>query len=146
MVETVSIPEHLDALAVWNVIATDGAMWQMIRGNGYGMNYQGLFDPELMEQTLGGWRDHAATASQTLKFVMLCADHAFGHAGGASYGRAANVRPQISAAVDAALADHDVLCYPTLPFPAKEIPPADAPVDEYVARALEMIPTRRCRT
>ena len=50
------------------------------------------------------------------------------------------MRPLINAAVDAALADYDVLCYPTLPFPAKEIPSSDATVDEYVARALEMIP------
>ena len=140
VVETISIPEHRDALHVWNVIATDGAMWQMIRGNGYGMNYRGLFDPELMEQTMQGWRANAHLTSQTLKFVMLCAEHVFGHAGGATYARASNVRPSINAAVDAALADHDVLCYPTLPFPAKKIPSSDATVDEYVARALEMIP------
>ena len=139
-VETISIPEHRDALHVWNVIATDGAMWQMIRGNGYGMNYRGLFDPELMEQTMRGWRSSAHLTSQTLKFVVLCAEHAFAHTGGAAYARASNVRPQINAAVDSALEDHDVLCYPTLPFPAKEIPSSDAPIDEYVARALEMIP------
>ena len=139
-VETISIPEHRDAIHVWNVIATDGAMWQMIRGNGYGMNYRGLYDPELMEHTLRGWKSSAHAASLTLKFVMLCAEHSIGHTGGGAYARASNVRPQINAAVDAALARHDVLCYPTLPFPAKEIPPSDAPVDEYVARALEMIP------
>ena len=140
VVETISIPEHRYALHVWNVIATDGAMWQMIRGNGYGMNYRGLFDPELMEQTLRGWRTNGHLTSQTLKFVVLCAEHAFDHTGGGAYGRASNVRPQINAAVDAALTDHDVLCYPTLPFAAKEIPSSDATVDEYVARALEMIP------
>ncbi len=140
VVETVSIPEHRDALHVWNVIATDGAMWQMIRGNGYGMNYRGLFDPELMEQTRRGWRENAHLTSATLKFVMLCADHVFAHAGGSTYARASNVRPQINAAVDAALESYDVLCYPTLPFAAKRIPPADAPIDIYVARALEMIP------
>ncbi|WP_419842229.1 amidase [Candidatus Poriferisodalis sp.] len=140
VVERISIPEHLDALHVWNVIATDGAMWQMIRGNGYGMNYRGLFDPELMEHTMRGWRAGAHETSHTLKFVMLCAEHVFGHSGGGSYARASNVRAQISAAVEDALHRCDVLCYPTLPFPAKEIPAADAPVDEYVARALEMIP------
>ncbi len=140
VVQEVSIPQHRDALHVWNVIATDGALWQMIRGNGYGMNYRGLFDPEVMEQTMRGWQSNAHLTSQTLKFVILCAEHALSHTGGSAYGRASNVRPQINAAVDAALVDHDVLCYPTLPFAAKEIPSADAPVDEYVARALEMIP------
>ncbi len=140
IVETISIPEHRDAIHVWNVIATDGAMWQMIRGNGYGMNYRGLFDPELMEHSLRGWKSNAHATAPTLKFVMLCAEHTIGRTGGAAYARASNVRPEINAAVDAALARHDVLCYPTLPFPAKEIPSSDATVDEYVARALEMIP------
>lgn len=140
IVETVSIPEHRDAIHVWNVIATDGAMWQMIRGNGYGMNYEGLYDPELMEFTAKGWQTHAHEVSQTLKFVILCAEYNIDRTGGGAYARAANVRPRIGAAVDSALENFDVLCYPTLPFPAKEIPGPDAKIDEYVARALEMIP------
>ncbi len=139
-VETFSMPEHRDALHVWNVIATDGAMWQMIRGNGYGMNYRGLFDPEQIGHTLRGWKTNAALTSKTLKFVVLCAEHTIGRTGGAAYARASNVRPQINAAVDAALSRYDVLCYPTLPFSATKIPSSDAPIDEYVARALEMIP------
>ena len=82
------------------MIATDGAMWQMIRGNGYDMNYRGLFDPEMMEQTARGWRANAHLTSQTLKFVMLCAEHVFVHAGGATDARASNVRSQINAAVE----------------------------------------------
>ena len=45
----VSVPEHLDAVHVWNVIATDGATWQMLRGNAYGYDYRGQYSPELME-------------------------------------------------------------------------------------------------
>ena len=139
-VEKISIPEHLDAIHVWNVIATEGATSQMVRGNGYGMNYRGLFDPELVEHSMRGWQTNAHLTSMTLKFVILCGEYTIGQAGGGAYARAANVRPQINAAVDAALETYDVLCYPTLPFPAKEIPSSDAPIDEYVARALEMIP------
>ena len=139
-VETFSMPEHRDALHVWNVIATDGAMWQMIRGNGYGMNYRGLFDPEQIEHSKRGWEEHSHLASQTLKFVILCGEYMADRTGGGAYARASNVRPRINAAVDRALQHYDVLCYPTLPFPAKAIPSSDAPIDEYVARALEMIP------
>ena len=38
------------------------------------------------------------------------------------------------------LADRDLLVMPTLPMKATAIPPPDAPLEEYVARALEMIP------
>ena len=86
------------------------------------MNYRGLYDPEVMEQSMRGWRANAHLTSMTLKFVMLCAEYTIGQAGGAAYARASNVRPAINAAVDAALEKYDVLCYPTLPFPAKENP------------------------
>src|SRR5688500_16553612 len=46
--QDVSIPWHADAMAVWNVIATEGAALQMLDGNGYGMNWEGLYDPELI--------------------------------------------------------------------------------------------------
>src|SRR6266536_106180 len=45
-----------------------------------------------------------------------------------------------TAAYDVALADHDLLVMPTLPLKATPIPAADAPLEEQVARALEMIP------
>ena len=139
-VETISIPEHRDGIHVWNVIATEGAMWGMIRGNGYGMNYRALYEPEVMEQSTRGWRQSAHLTSMTLKFVVLCAEYTISQSRVAAYARAANVRPQINAAVNAALEKYNVLCYPTLPFPATEIPSIDAPIEEYVARALEMIP------
>ena len=50
----VSVPEHAAALHVWNVIATDGATWQMLRGNGYGYGYKGRYSPELMDHYAAG--------------------------------------------------------------------------------------------
>ena len=47
-VSEISVPWHRDGLHVWNIIATDGAVAQMIDGNGYGMNSPGLYDPELI--------------------------------------------------------------------------------------------------
>src|SRR3712207_8684745 len=60
--------------------------------------------------------------------------------GGAFYAKAANLVPTVIASYDAVLADHDLLVMPTLPMRATQIPAADAPVEELVARALEMIP------
>src|SRR6201995_1645211 len=44
----VSVPWHRQAMHVWNVIATDGVAAQMIDGNGYGYNWDGRYDPELI--------------------------------------------------------------------------------------------------
>src|ERR671932_936862 len=44
----VDLPWHRNAMAVWAVIATDGATVQMVDGEGDGHNYWGLYDPELV--------------------------------------------------------------------------------------------------
>ncbi|MGH3522772.1 MAG: amidase, partial [Mycobacterium sp.] len=44
----ISVPWHRHALAVFAVIFTDGATYQMLDGNGYGLGADGLYDPELM--------------------------------------------------------------------------------------------------
>ena len=50
--EDVSIPWHLHGARVWDVIATEGAAAQMVDANGYGMNWEGLYDPELIAHGL----------------------------------------------------------------------------------------------
>jgi amidase len=52
---------------------------------------------------------------------------------------ARNLAYELRAAYDAALVDHDVLVMPTLPMTATPIVDESAPLDEYLARALEMI-------
>ena len=47
--EDVSIPWHLHGARVWDVIATEGATFQMVDANGYGMNWKGGYDPEVIE-------------------------------------------------------------------------------------------------
>ena len=51
-----------------------------------------------------------------------------------------NLARVAAGAYDAVLAEHDLLVMPTLPLKATPIPAADAPLEEQVARALEMIP------
>src|SRR3954447_7736531 len=66
-VEEISIPWHLDAMHVWNVIATEGAAYQMIDGNAYGMNYKGLYDPELIAHYHRYRLERGAQLSKTVK-------------------------------------------------------------------------------
>ena len=70
-VDEVSIPWHLDGMAVWNVIATEGAAFQMIAGNAYGMNSQGLYDPELIEHYAAQRITRGSELSKTVKLVGL---------------------------------------------------------------------------
>ena len=138
-VTDVSVPWHRDAIHVWNVIATEGATAQMIDGNAYGMNHQGLYDPELIELYGRQWRAQASRFSETVKLVIMAGRYAIDTGYGQHYAMARNLAYELRQAYDDALADHDVLVMPTLPMTATKLPAADAPLDEYLARALGMI-------
>ena len=137
--EEVSIPWHLEAMHVWNVIATEGAARQMVDGNAYGMNWSGLYDPELIAHYRRGRAERGAELSKTVKLVAMSGRHTFAVAGGAYYAMAQNLVPEVRAAYDAALAEHDVLVMPTLPYTAREIPATDADLGTYLDTALSMI-------
>ncbi|MCE3554628.1 amidase [Pseudonocardia sp. RS11V-5] len=135
----VSIPWHLDAMHVWNVIATEGAAHQMIDGNAYGMNWSGLYDPELIAHYRRGRAERGAELSKTVKLVAMSGRHTLAVGGGAYYAMAQNLVPEARSAYDAALAEFDVLVMPTLPYTAREIPAPDGDLGTYLDTALSMI-------
>ncbi|MFC5995183.1 amidase [Pseudonocardia hispaniensis] len=138
-VEEVSIPWHLHGPRIWDVIATEGAAAQMVEANGYGMNWQGLYDPELIEHYGTRWRANPDEFSQTVQFVLLTGGYAMSRYHGKHYAMARNLATHLRTAYDDALARHDVLVMPTLPLTATVIPDADAPREETIPRALEML-------
>nr|WP_244332427.1 amidase [Gordonia polyisoprenivorans] len=75
VVDEISIPWHRDAFHVWNVIATDGGAYQMLDGNGYGLNAGGLYDPEQMQFFAEQRITRADDLSETVKLVALCGHH-----------------------------------------------------------------------
>jgi amidase len=137
--EDVSVPWHADAMHIWNVIATEGATAQMIDANGYGMNWDGLYDPELIAHYGGQWRARSERFSETVKLVLLCGRYAIDTYHGRHYAMARNLAFELQAAYDAALARYDVLVMPTLPMTASPLVEPGAPLEEYLTRALEMI-------
>lgn len=110
-VEEVTVREHADAIHLWNVIATDGGTWQMLRGNGYG--YKGRYSPELMDYYARVLGKNFDAAAPTVKSVT-------------HYAKAQNLARRFRTAYDAELRDVDVLVMPTQPMLATVIPDADA--------------------
>jgi amidase len=138
-VSQVSIPWHRDAMYVWTVIATDGVVTQMVDGNGFGMNWPGRYDPDLLTHYARGRREHADDLPETVKATMFAGRYAIDRYHGRYYAMARELARQLAAAYDAALAGTDVLVMPTLPIVATKIPPAGAPREESIARSTEMI-------
>ncbi|MCY7366035.1 MAG: hypothetical protein LH469_12100, partial [Frankiaceae bacterium] len=139
VVEDVSVPWHLHGAKIWDVIASEGATAQMVDGNGYGMNWEGLYDPELIEHYGRQWRADGSRFSETVKLVLLAGRHALDRHHGAHYAMARNLVPRLRAEYDQALSRYDVLVMPTTPVQATPIPTPDAPRQEVLVRALEMI-------
>ncbi|MGH3196361.1 MAG: amidase [Streptosporangiaceae bacterium] len=137
--EEVSIPWHLHGSRIWDVIATEGATAQMVDGNGYGLNWQGRYDPDLIDYYGGKWRSDPTAFSETVKLVMLAGRYTLDRYHGRYYAMARELAPRLRAAYDQALARFDVLVMPTLPVRATPLPGPDAPREEILARGLEMI-------
>ncbi len=138
--EDVSLPWHRDGMHLWNVIATEGATAQMVDANAYGMNWQGRYDPELIAFYGRQWRERGSDFSETVKLVLLAGRHLIDSEYGRHYAMARNLAFELRAGYDDLLARYDALVMPTLPLTASVIPAADAPREEVIARALEMLP------
>jgi amidase len=124
----ISVPWHRNAPHIFNVIITDGATYQMLDGNGYGLGADGLYDPELMAHFARQRAVNADQLASTITATALCGHYGLNTLGGTSYAKARNLLPQVRAAYDAALAQYDVLLLPTVPGTAATLP-ADSPQD-----------------
>ena len=138
-VDEISVPMHLVAPAIWLPIAAEGATEFMMKGNGMGTNWRGLYSVTLLDAH-SGWRHRADELSDSLKITMLLGQYFSKHYRGHFYAKAQNLNRKLRAAYDAALASYDLLLMPTLPMKATPIPPADAPRELYIQRAFEMVP------
>ena len=138
-VSEISVPWHSDAMHVWTVIATDGVVTQMIDGDGFGMNWAGRYDPELMAAYGRGRRERAGQLPETVKATIFAGRHAIDNHGGRYYAMARNLALDLAAAYDEALESVDVLVLPTLPITASLIPAPGVPREESIARSTEMI-------
>ena len=137
-VEEVSIPMHRIGKDIWLPIAAEGAMAQMMTGNGMGFNWKGFYTLSLLDAH-SAWRERANELSDSLKITMFVGEYFLRHYRGRFYGKAQNLVRSLKAAYDAQLETYDLLLMPTLPIKATPIPPDGAPLAEYIGRAFEML-------
>jgi amidase len=138
-VEAVSIPMHRAAVPIWLAVAAEGATMQMMLGNGFGFNWQGLYSTSLLDFH-SNWRSRADELSETLKNSMLLGHWMVSRYRGHYYAKAQNLVRRLRAAYDSVLAGYDLLLMPTLPMVATPLPHNDAGTEEILRRAFEMLP------
>ena len=137
-VAEVSVPMHRMGLAIWLPVAAEGATQQMMKDNGHGYNWKGLYVTSMVDFH-AGWKERADDLSEPLKLTMVLGEYFIKNYGGHFYAKAQNLTRQLTQAYDDAFKDFDLLLMPTLPITASKIPASDASIEENVARALEMI-------
>ncbi|MCQ0988690.1 amidase [Jiella marina] len=138
VVEEVSLPEHSLTAAVWQPIALEGLTAQMMIGNGMGFNWKGQYDVALLDAH-SAWTSRADELSKTLKISMLVGQWGLSHYRGRYYAKAQNLSRKMKAAYDETFSRYDLLVMPTLPMVASKLPGKDAPLEEIVTRAFEMV-------
>jgi amidase len=139
-VEEVSIPWHRDTMPVWNAVALEGATAIMVAGESMAHGGKGRYSTGLVDAFGAGRRANGQRLSETVKLTVLAGRWMSEAHAGRYYAKAQNLARTAAAAYDAVLGEFDLLLMPTLPLKATRIPAPDAPLEEQVARALEMIP------
>jgi amidase len=136
----ISVPWHRDAIHVWSVIATDGATMQMIDGNGYGCNWDGLYDPELIAYYGRQRREVPDAWPETVKKAVLGGRYSVENYQARHYAMARNLAFELRRAYDEALNAFDVLVMPTLPIAATPLVSPSDSRETSLTRSEGMIP------
>lgn len=136
VVSEVSIPWHYMAAALWIPIGVEGLTQTMMWGDGYGLGRPDLYVTSLMDFHRG-WRRRADDLPEAAKVYTLFGTYVHDHWGSRYYGKAMNVTRRLTAAYDAALAEHDLLLLPTTPMKAPPLPGPEASHAEKLLRTIE---------
>jgi amidase len=139
VVGEVSVPMHRQAMAVWMGIALEGATELMVKGNAMGTNWKGHYTTSLVDAYGRGRQARVNDLADTVKLVMLLGEYVRRTYGGRHYAKAQNLAHTLRAAYDGALDTADVLVMPTQPMLPTPLPAPDAPREEIVNRAFEMV-------
>jgi amidase len=129
---------HLDGIHIWNCVATEGALAQMVLHDGLGLNWQGYYTTGLVDYYGRARRVLTDNFSDTVKFVVLLGQYMADNYYGRYYAKAQNLVPVLTKAYDDALKKVDILVMPTTPLKAMPIP-ENPNTGEYFGTALGKI-------
>ena len=137
-VRTISLPWHRDGLAIWLVFAMEGYFTNLMRGNGFGGNHDGLQWSGL-NNGIARWRDNPDSLPPNIKFGMLMGEDAGARYRRHYYVKAMNLVHRLREAYDSTLTDDDLLLMPTVPVKARPLPRESVAPETVIDLAFENI-------
>jgi amidase len=137
-VEDVSIPMHSLSIALWVVVATEGSIATMMRGNGFGTNWRGLYLTSLLDRH-AAWRSRIDEVNTGFKIRLVMAEYLARAYRGRYYAKAQNLSRKLKAAYDEAFERFDLLLLPTSAIKATRLPGPNASLSEAMAPGLDPV-------
>jgi len=141
-VDEISLPAHLQGPAIWTPIALEGLTNQMMKGNGMGTGWKGMYTTSLLDYH-ANWRSRADELSDSLKISMFIGQYFLRYHRGHYYAKSQNLARKLKETYDGMFRAYDLLLMPTTPMKATPLPPPDCSLALYCQRAFEMI-TNTC--
>jgi amidase len=138
VVDEVSIPMHNKAMPIWLAIAAEGSTNQMMKGNGMGTGWKGLYTTSLLDHH-ANWPTRGDELSESLKVTMFTGEYFQRHYRGHFYAKAQNLARKLRTAYDQMLGAYDLLLMPTTAMKAQPMPAPDQPLALILKRAFEML-------
>lgn len=120
-VEEISVPIHTQGRPIWTPTALEGLTYQMMKANGAGTNYKGLYVTSLADAH-ARWRDRADELFISVKVAMLLGEFMTRQYGSHFYAKSQNLLRKLRTRYDEALGEWDLLLMPTIPMKATELP------------------------
>jgi len=135
-VEDVSVPMHSQGPAIWLIVAFEGATEQLMKGNGHGFNWKGLYATGMIAAH-SAWRGRANELPDSVKQTMLIGESMIRAGRGRYYAKAQNLTRKLRSEYEAALSRFDVLVMPTTPMKAPPLPDSKTSRSQALRRATE---------
>ncbi|MDL5363671.1 amidase [Halalkalicoccus sp. NIPERK01] len=136
-VRDLSVPMHLDGLAIWTAIATEETT-ATVDAECVGHYGNGFYDVQMADAFGRARRAQADDYLTTLKLTLVLGQYLADEHRGRYYAKAQNLGRKLAAEYDAALDEVDVLAMPTTPQTAHEVNEEISRV-EAIERALSML-------
>jgi len=138
-VEDVSIPLHVSGGAIMFASILDGTLAMFTDESGAGTGGKGHYLTDAIQHYAKARIERADDMPPTVKNVLLFAQTMRKRYGIYYYAKAQNLVRTLQAAYDQAFEDYDVLIMPTTPMKAHKHLSDNAPPEEVVANALDML-------
>ncbi|XP_046341308.1 amidase-like [Haliotis rufescens] len=129
-VEEVSLPIHLDGPAIWNAICLQGTYNCMVKGNGTGYFWKGLYPMSMLQAACRGVAARPYDMSIVMKATSLTSEYLNRNYQNIFYAKGQNLNMLLTSEYDRVLEKYDVIVMPTLPYKASKLPKVDATYTE----------------